>query len=327
MKIGVYKPFKKVFFGDDSQDTAAWSYEVANMAKIFARRGHDVVMLSDTDLKNGQFERISVPDPIFTGKFAHIDGAGKLDRILLFSGVFEKDIHGPGVIDLLRKNTDRLDFVLTDLRLLPPSVYFGMFDNVYTQATSPLEGIGGVYGGIAELRCLDHKFESVTESLRKKKASHRFYFGGTERGRLDDFLEYVWRPGHVITGKSDTLGFDTRVDRKEYLDNLAKAKFSVVIADVDYNKNRFITPRHYENIQHDVISFVDREFDQDVRLVDMTDWRRVDDYTEMHGKMKELDGDFNRYMQLLLRQRQEIRPEFVDGSYVYERMNQDDKKK
>lgn len=318
MRIGIYKPFKKVFFHNDAEDEAAWSYEVVNVAQIFAQEGHDIYMLSDCDLTEFPLYREKYPK-------MHVgDIYTDYDRILIFSGSFKLDKHGDKIVELLSKRTDRLDFIFTDYRLLPEICYVDLFDNVYHQATSPLEilmnaKVNQKYGGIAEL--LPYKFKEG-DLFNAQHKDIRYYFGGTERGRIDDYLEYAWRPDCKVTGKSETLRFNNRVKRNEYMALLDRTKYSIVIADVEYNENHFITPRHYENIMHDIVSFVDAKFDPDEHLISKQDFRRVKNYKELIGKMHQLDNNQKLYMSILIHQREEIKPEFIDGSYVYRCLNE-----
>lgn len=305
-KIAIYKPFKKVFFVDDREDTAAWSFEVVTVAKIFAERGHTVYMLSETDLKGGEFPNIHV------GSMKE-----KYDRIILFSGSFSLDPAGDSIIDKLRVITPRLDFLLTDLRLVPSTpTYYDKFDNIYTQATLPLEDIGGQYGGVAEFLPYKHEFKCTVEEAIKRK-NIEFYFGGTERGRLDDFIEYVWRPEHTITTKTEFFNLNNRVTRDQYMILLEYSKFSIVIADVEYNENHFITPRPFENWMHDIIGFVDQKFDPDGHLVATDDWLRVSNYKEMKEKIEEVKKNPSLHVSLLKSQREMITQAITSGDYVY----------
>lgn len=319
MKIGIYKPYKEVYFYDDINDLSAVSYEVVNVARIFAERNHTIHILSQNDLTTRSGFESSV-------KFYNIEDRSILfrdkklnesyDRIILFSGKFSEDYFKEDIIKMLKSMTSRLDFLLTDLRLIPSS--FELFNNIYTQATRSLNGIGGSYGGVAELICYKHQFESLENVTRNKNID--FYFGGTERGRLLDYIEYIWRPDCRLTGKSETLDFDTRVDRREYLSLLDRSKFSVVIADTHYNKNAFITPRYYENSIHDIINFVDYKYDPDGYFLRHDDWRRVRNYIELRTKINELKCNQEKFLKILNQQRQEIKREYIDGSYVYEKL-------
>lgn len=318
MTIGIYKPFKQVFFVDDTQDNAAWSYEVVNVAKIFAERGHQVVMLSENDLhlaKQDQFPNIA-----FLQKDEKFP---ELDRIIIFSGSFSLSKIDETIIPTLRKKTKRLDFLFTDYRLLPTDMtQLKLFDNIYTQATKHLDILpeGDKYGGVSEFLLYQHRFDKTIEEMTFIK-SVEFYFGGTERGRLDDFIEYIWRPTHRITTKTQFFKMNNRVTRQEYMNLLNHAKFSITIADVDYNKNHFITPRPYENYIHDIVGFVDSKFDPDEHHYKQNDFLRVSNYKEMKEKINTINQDVKLWRELLLTQRNKIKKEYTNGDYVYEKLN------
>lgn len=310
MNIGIYKPFKKVFFHDDKEDNAAWSYEVVHTAKILAGKGHKVYILSETDLVDGVF------DNIFVGSMDNT-----YDRIILWSGTFSLDKYGEDVIPKLSAMTPRFDFMLTDLRLVPENkTMYNLFDHIYTQATRPIPGIPAEkqsYGGVAEFLPYKHHYNvTVEESLLLKKTA--FYFGGTERGRLMDFLEYVWRPNHVVTTKSAFLGLENRVTRDQYMSLLDDTTFSIVIADVDYNDNYFITPRPYEYYIHDIVCFTDNKFDKDGKLIPLDSWLRVNNFKEMKEKINYLEANPAEHIKWVAWGRSQITPEHVSGDYVYD---------
>ena len=310
MKIGIYKPFKKVFFHDDTEDNAAWSYEIVHVAKILAEHGHQVFMLSNTDLKDGAFHNISV---------GTIDD--HYDRIIIWSGTFSLDEHKDDIISMLAEKTPRLDFMLTDLRLVPIDTEdYKLFNKIYTQATAIIPGIPAdkqVYGGVAEFLPYKHQHRlSVKESLRLKKTG--FYFGGTERGRLMDFIEYVWRPGHVITTKTAFFQLENRCTRDEYMRLLDDTKYSIVIADVEYNENHFITPRPYEYYMHDIVCFTDNKYDPDGHLIPLDSWLRVNNYKELKEKINFLDANPAEHEKWIEWGRTRITPEILSGEYVYE---------
>lgn len=310
MRIGIYKPFKKVFFHNDTEDNAAWSYEVVHVAKIFAERGHQVFMLSETDLEDGVFSNIAR---------GSIDDT--YDRTIVFSGTFKEDTHGEAIIEKLAANTPRLDFLLTDLRLVPENKeLYELFSTIYTQATKVIPGIPEekqVYGAVSQFLPYKHEWSrSIDDAVKTKKTP--FYFGGTERGRLDDFIEYVWRPNHVITTKTAFFGLENRVTRDQYMSLLDDTKYSIVIADVEYNENHFITPRPYENFMHDIVCFVDNKFDPDGKIIPLEHWLRVNNFKEMYEKIKYFEENEEERSQLLMWQRTQITPALVSGDYVYD---------
>jgi hypothetical protein len=326
-RLGIYKPFKKTFFLDDKEDEAGWSIEVTVVAKIFAERGWEVEILSDTDLISYTLHADGKQYDIRKG---YVYDNKQYDRILLWSGAFELDKYKDDIFKTLKEKTEVLDFMYTDMRLLPSTGnVFQYVRNIYTQSKNyiAINNLGNQnsgkqkYGGIAEIRPYKCKFKDIRDSLNYKDGGINYYFGGTERGRLKDFIEYAWRPGCKLTTKSAFLNINNRVTRDVYLNNLYATKYSIVIADEDYNEHNFITPRHYENILHDVISFIDDKFDRSELLVSLKDWRRVDNYMQLQSKMNELDGDNDRYVKMILDQRKEIKKEYIDGSYVYECLN------
>jgi hypothetical protein len=317
MKVGIYKPFKKVFFHDDKEDNAAWSYEVVHVAKILAERGDEVYMLSETDLKDGVFERIHPGSAEEVGM--------KYDRIIIWSGSFQLDKYKDEIIPMLAARTPRLDFMLTDLRLVPENKeLYRLFNNIYTQATDIIPGIPTDkqwYGGVAEFLPYKHEYKrSVEEAMEAKDTE--FYFGGTERGRLMDFIEYVWRPGHVITTKTAFFRLENRCGRDDYMKLLEGTRFSIVIADVLYNENHFITPRPFEYYMHDIVCFVDNKYDPDFHLIPEDSWLRVHNYKELREKMNELIVNPALHRQWLLWGREQITPALTSGDYVYEQIQQ-----
>lgn len=318
--LGIFKPAKKVYFHDDREDTAAWSYEISAVAKIFAERDWDVKLLSETDLNEGPtLPNISQDTLEYTKHY---------DRIFLYSGTFSKDKIGEDIIPQLRALTANLNFMLTDLRLIPLQNMFFLFDHVYTQSTRDLDiiptSIPQSYGKVADFLAYGHVWKNLEEVLKGKNIE--FYFGGTFRDREKTMMEYVMREGHVVTTKDDKRGIDTRVDRNEYMKLLDRAKFSITIADESYNIAHFITPRFAENILHDIIGFVEEDFDQDEELISKKHFLRVSSYKEMRQKMDEINIDDKLYRQLLFEQRNRITEGMINGDYVYRCLDGDGRK-
>lgn len=310
--IGVFKPYKFVSFGSQNNDLSSVMYEVCNVAYIFSERGHHVSMLSDTDISKHNIPNIT------SGSLDQ-----KYDRIIVYSGSFSKDPLGHDIIPKLRKQTTRLSFLLTDLRLLPDDrSQLELFDDFFTQATRPLECLPKnkpqQYAAVAEFYCYHLQFKNLEEIMKNKNTRYAFF--GTERGRLTDVAEYCWRPECQWIGKSKTFNFDTRVPRDDFKKALDDIKFSITIADEAYNQAHFITPRPYEHYQSDIVNFVDDKFDPDEHLEKKDSWMRVQNYLELRKKMEEIDEDDVLWKNILLEQRTRIKPEYLDGSCVYDRL-------
>jgi len=291
MKIGIFKPGKTVYFKDNSADYAGWSFEVVKFFYLLKRHGHDVSMLSDNDT----YPVVST-DNVF-------------DRVFVFCGVFtDKD---KAELDKIYNLSIRIDYIFTDYKLKP---HLNMYTDWYTQSPNVY-----TYCQFEQLVTLDFKFkDTIEESIAKKDDSkYRYYFGGGERGRTNDFFEYVWRPDCTLSGKSTTLGFDNRVGYKEHQSNMKKAKYGIVIADVEYNTVNWLTPRYYENIMNDVISFVDCKYDNAELMIQKDDFRRVSNYLELAEKMNTLDENPVLYRHILEKQRTELTPKMIVGDNIY----------
>lgn len=305
MKIGIYKPFKKVFFKPNDIDHAGWSFEVVNFAKILAEHNHDVYILSQTDLQDDSIHNIHFKSWSLNEQY---------DRIFVFCGTLNENEYA--AINHLRLCTDHLDFIYTDLNL--SIIGSQMFDNIYTQSKQQ-----HTYGCLEQLVAYQTKFEELEEVLKHKKID--YYFGGTERKRLDDYIEYIWRPECQRAGKSAFFNFNNYIAYNQHLEQLKKTKYSIVIADTEYNKIGWVTPRYYENIMNDVICFVDAKYDTDCILLQKKHFRVVATYKEMKEKIDILEQNHNIYLEILYRQRQEITQEIISGKNIYDIIMKDDK--
>ncbi len=322
MKIGIYKPFKKLFFVDDREDNAAWSYEIVNTAKIFVEQGHEIHILSENDLDLLAQQPKKIRNQ-FTGIYDNPnwqDEEQHFDRILLWCGSFALDQFGDAIINHLRRKTDRLDFMLTDKKLVPDNKLLLMkFDTIYVQATKNIYRPDDKFGALGELLLYKHKFTRTIDQAMNDKGIE-FYFGGTERNRLDDYIEYVWRPHQLLTTKSQFFNINNRIARDEFKKTLERAKFSIVITDVENNEMHFISPRPYECYIHDIVAFFDYKYDPDEYFCKHDDYRRVHNFKEMRMKMNEINKDYELHRKILQQQRDAIKPEYISGTYVYEKL-------
>jgi len=297
MKIGLYKPYVQVYFKENTADHAGWSFEVVNLAKILAKNGHTVDILSDTDLTFFDYANI-LPAPL-----SSISSNCKYDRIFAFCGTMNDAVHH----DILkcRGLTDRFDLIYTDYKLKPFA--YNIFDRIYTQTKNVY-----AYGALEKLVLFDSKF------IEKNAVKDiEFYFGGTERDRLYDIIEYIWRPEVTWHGKSQFFQKNDYISYSENYSLIKRAKYSIVIMDSAYNNVGWVTPRYYENILNDVICFVDNKCDRNNMLVTKHDYRRVGSYFELRDKIKQIDASPLKRESILEKQRQEILPEYLDGSYIY----------
>lgn len=313
MKIGIYKPAKPVYFHDQSEDHAAWSSEVVKLAHIFADRDNEVFILSDTDLEADYHPSID------TGSILD-----EYDRIFIFCGGFEFDEYGDSIIVMLREKTKRLDFIVTDMSLLPASPYRAcrQFDNIYIQSIRSLD-VFRPYpqkdGGLVQITAYGATFtNTIDEAIAQKDTD--FCFGGSERRRLYDFLEFVWRPGHVVYTRSPFLDINTKVSRETYMDTMKRSFSSICIADEEYNDSGFYTHRPIECFLTDTLAFTARSYDRDNQLIPEGHWLRVNSYKEMREKINTVKENKMLHRSLLEWQREKITPDIVSGKYTYDKL-------
>jgi hypothetical protein len=146
--------------------------------------------------------------------------------------------------------------------------------------------------------------------------NNNFYFGGGERNRKNSFLEFVWRPKHEIRAKSTSLGFDNRVSFKEHNKLMKNSFFSIVIADEDYNKASFITPRIYECWMSDVVAFVEPNYDPKQKVISKNSDLRVNSYPEMLDKMNEILKNEPLHENIIKEQRARLTTQILSGQNI-----------
>lgn len=144
-----------------------------------------------------------------------------------------------------------------------------------------------------------------------------------KNGRLDGYKEYI------IDGLKNTRFEDTCIygkweepvpqefsqiqDRKiiDLDDEIADAKFSFVYSIV----KDFVTIKPYEMIIKGLIPFIHPDYDSK-HLLGLPDYLYVKDPNDFAKKMEGLDNDNEKYLKILNECFECIKPEFLDGSYV-----------
>lgn len=276
MNIAIYKPAKKIYFYRNEEDHASWSTEVVNIAKLLASKGHQVFILSETDYVEPRIPNI----------FSSISNDIKLDKVFIFNGMW-KDREEEKVLSMFMIDTNDISYILSDMRLMTKNP--GQYRKIFTQSKRLYD-----YGYIQEHVMIPGMHWEV-----KNPKTIKYYFAGTERNRTKDFMEYVNRPECEWYGKSETLGINKYIPHHEHVMKLKKAKYTICIADVNYNENGFVNDRYYEAAREGVICFGDSKWDPDELIMRKDDWRRVSSYEELHGKIDVLEKDKTKYLQLL----------------------------
>lgn len=299
MTVGIYKIGKEIQV-EQKTDFAGWSIEPLNIGRIFKEHGIDVHLLSG----------IIGDNPFFN------DTKKIYDNILLFCGPISLE-NNKQIFQDLESRTNNLMLFVSDLKLFTKEYQQTDFKTIFWNSIRT-KAVGEpfansknlVYNGCPQLMAYQHQPNTVEKDIL-------LYFGGGERGRTVDFFEYVYRPEVKTHIKSTTFGYDTRVGRDEYLKTLQRSKYSIVIADGEYNVNGFLNTRHVENMINGVISFVDRKYDEDCVLTPKDDFRRVSSYHEMMSKIKFLESNKEPKDLLIAKQQLQINS-WIDGEFVFE---------
>jgi len=290
MKIGIYKVGRPICFGTNPDDHSAISIEVTRIIDMFAKKGHTVHILSESDYIPQSIENVSREAP------------ETLDKAFVFNGKGDYT----AAIKSLSQLTTKLCLIVTDLSLMPKGADLMSFSQVSTQSETY-----HTYGAIEQQECYGYNPANVGYPK-----SIDFYFGGTERGRSKEFIEYVVRPNVRWRGKSDTLDIVNYVPYYEHIELMKKTTYSIVIADEAYNTVGFVTPRYYECLRYDVIAFVSMQYDPNQTLIKVTDFRRVAGYADLLHKMKKIEQSRKLYCELIEQQRAEITQAMCRGDNI-----------
>lgn len=311
--IGIYKPAKKVYFLSEQEDHAAWSSEVVKLATILSGVGHIVQMLSETDLDQ------DVEGKHHVRHESKAKLSQKYDVTFVFCGAFynsERDELAK--LAELRKQSAKMILIVTDMTLIPTrGDAFKFFDLAITQTTRHIPQLGLLKQAYADLVFLT----GFGADPMPTDKSNMFVFGGSERKRLNDFLEYVWRPGHVVYTRSPFLNINTKVSRDEYMKKMNESYATICIADEHYNQFGFVTHRPVECAISDVLAFTDSKYDPDYLLVPKDHYLRVKNYAELNSKMNECYSDPVLRRTILNQQRDMwLRDEIINGSLIYDEL-------
>jgi len=300
--IGIYKVGSSL--REYHRDTNFAYTEVVNIIKLLKDYGHSVYVF-----KNRQ-------------DFYDFDDVADvtLDNLIVFNGPSPDNIFSEfKFLKMLIDISDQSVFVVTDLRICLTSSFHQLFDYVLTQSIAHIDFIDAKQKYNYMPESILYKAYDLFNGFEKDKM---IVFGGTERNRLDDFTEYVWRPNVELYGRSKFYKFDdNRLPVDEYLDILKRTKYSIVIADKKYNDNNFITQRFFECLRYNVIPFVDEKYDQDNLTTLASDPRRVSNYREMMERINLLETTPEAYEKLLnFQQSRILERNVLDGKKVHDRL-------
>ena len=142
------------------------------------------------------------------------------------------------------------------------------------------------------------------------------YAGGSRMGKRDaQFRKYLHPDNpfvdYIITSSKLPMFKHHKTMTKLPFDLLQrtydKTKYSLVIGDPEYNKAGMLTQRYWEYLLHDVIAFMDREFDPNEILMSASDFRRVSNAAELGTKIEFLEQNKEKYDQMVRVQQANLR--------------------
>lgn len=131
--------------------------------------------------------------------------------------------------------------------------------------------------------------------------SPKIYFGGNNKNRDDKFKTYKINeaPNIFSRYKLYETGKDTRISHNEYLKELSKFAYSLVICREDYRRIGWITSRYFEAIALGNIPLIDYEYDTYCFLIGLDSFLRVSSYESLTRASKFLNSH-SEYSELLL---------------------------
>lgn len=306
MKIAMYKPYKKVFFTSNTVDLGGWSNECTQLSRLLRDRGHEVVWLSPTDL-------YEIPMLEYENRWHAIEnydldlGYQDYDRVFVIAGRFDVR-NEKSETDLKRilswrfQSKCSIDFFHTDIDLIPSKGTHSQFNHWYCQA-NPKSLASSIVS--RKVETIDHvplytlpvygsrlnRDEMIDRVLKKwrDRGVKGFLYGGSERDRLDLFLEYVYRPDYEWYGDFPSLQIDNRVPQSSFLEKLAKATWSIVFSNHYAHGVNHVTPKPWENLVSGVLSFIDIRYDKLGYVFSYKDDCRVGGYLDVLEKLFEIE--------------------------------------
>jgi hypothetical protein len=316
-KILIYKPSWRIKFHEKDTSQVFANPEPVNLAKILSKE-YEVVIGSENDLpekgnprsiknnENDFYKRILLNGKLYLKGDENISEYCCIMRDLRF-------------IDENFKKKDL--YFVTDVKIFDRCKFFT--DNYDFKVVSQSKNLGE-YGDLEKFFLLDNKI--ITNKNKLKKL---VYCGNQRNNERTDLVgKYLlgndikteiygkWNNSEIV----DNSNFKGPIPCEEVSNVLSEAKYSLIISDKEYRRLGFITPRYWECLLSSTIPFIDSSYDKDEILVKKNDFRIVHDYKEMMDKIIFLESNNYFYKQILEKQSEEIKPEYVSGEYQLKRL-------
>lgn len=312
MKVVIYKIGSDQFpikYGVEVSDKNFAQTEIKNVVDLLLENNHSVDLY--TNRENVNSNRVG----IFSLQKDY-------DIALVFNGPLNSKYTEEEKLLHLMSRSRRMRYILTDMRLILPEDLQIYFSKTLTQSFQDIESITTEqnYNGMPQSVLYGNraKYENISKS---DKTEGKIIFGGTERNRIDDLIEYVYRPNVEFYGRAPTLDLeDNRLSVNKYMKRLEKAQFTVIIADKEYNDNNFITQRFYEAVLNKIVPFVDNKYDKGNYIINAGSFLRVNSYKEMILKANAIKSNESLYNACLEYLKSYAREEYFSGKYTTQKL-------
>lgn len=174
------------------------------------------------------------------------------------------------LIDLMKEHDVKI-FIMSDVVSMKQNVdLMNACDYVLHQAKDyKFRGIKKaiqLYGYVPELfykHCKSLINDGKIEAKKDKALKFVANYSGNDLGREDKFLDYdILNSKHILGNlKIYSTGSDNRKSHDEYLEELAKFRYALIICHKEFREISWITSRFFEALALDVYPLVDIDYD------------------------------------------------------------------
>lgn len=302
MKIGFIKIGLKTYFNGHGKSCQGSNHELTTLFELFEKNGHECHMVSASD----KYE-----------KYTDIEN---LDWLFVFNGpctrynptsIMQKSSFVP-FLEIINNTKIPYIYFHTDARIDYDIIENKNFkrkpDIILSQEKEN-------YGHLEKIILYNKELKE-----HKKDITVGVVMNDTDKKRSREMLKWLnWLD--VSNIKAEIKG-KWKVENELNTGVLEEDKVNDYLSRVKYTLNLTVNPlwvnqKYYEYVLNDVICFQYRS-DLDNLIMPENDYRRVIDEIEFDEKIQELEDNPELYEKVLQKQKDEIKKEYLDGSFIYE---------
>ncbi len=302
MKIGFIKLGLKTYFNKCGSGQGS-NHELVTIFELFKKNGHNCFMISGSD-KYEKYEDVNSLDYIFMFNGPSTLYLGK--RTVMLANYFQP------YVDLINNTKTPYIYFLTDNR---KEYKISINSNFKRKPNLILSQEKENYGHLEKIILIGQK-----KKENKKDIKFAMLLNDTKPKRTKDALKFIeWMEEGEIRGiwkKKESKWLKEPIEEDNVNDYLSKVKYTVNIT-TDY---WWINQKYYEYILNDVICF-HYLTDGSGLAMKTNDFRQVMDEIELEEKIDKLEANENLYNEVLNKQREEIKDSYLDGSFIYNFIN------